>query len=183
MRIRLPHTVALVTAVLAPAAVASAQLSLTPVQIESGESAARNTEADALETEALRNYGSPSHWIEAARLHRRAAALRADDPRAVESWRLAAWAYSAAGDQGVARTMMEKAAERAAAAGDVESAANSYIDATLIALEGMRSDRVPDLIRKTRVLASSPLLSADRRASILRRIGEAPPLAQAWSDR
>jgi hypothetical protein len=155
-----------------------------PVRVEAALATAEgqeNARADALEAGAITLYGTPREWRTVAGLHRRAAALRRDDPRAVDSWRMAAWAYSAARDPATARAMMERAAERAAAGGDVERAANAYVDAAFIALESGGTDRVPGLLRKTRVLLSSPVLPADRRAAVLQRISGEARLAQGWA--
>ena len=61
--------------------------------------------------------------------------------------------------------------------GDVERAANSYIDAILLAMEARRPEPVPGLLVKTRAVLHSPLLPAERREAILRRIGEDSRLA------
>ena len=161
-----------------------AQAPLAPVRVQVPavtRDARNNARADTLESWADRFYNTPRQWARAAQLYERAAQLRGDNPRAVTSWRLAAWLYSAARDPGKARVMMEHAAESAAAGGDVERAADSYIDAALIALTSRRVDRVPGLLHRTRVVLGSPLLSAERRAAILRRIGEEPRLAEAWN--
>jgi hypothetical protein len=138
-----------------------------------------NARADELEAAATALSNSPREWRTKAQLHRRAAALRGDDPQAAQSWRLAAWAYSAVGDLGNARVMMERAAARAAARGDVELAANSYVDAALIAVEAKRNDQVPALLRKTLLLLGSPVFPADRRADVLWRMGGEAGIAQA----
>jgi hypothetical protein len=169
----------LVLSALAPVP-ALAQQPLTPVRVH-GEAATRNNaRADTLEIHAVALYGVPREWRTVATLHRRAAELRGDDPRAAESFRLAAWAYSAARDLGMARQMMLRAAERAAGSGDIEKAAHSYIDAAFIAIDEERDDRLPDLLRKVRVLLDAPLLPAERRVTILQRVEGAPRLAQAW---
>ena len=122
-------------------------------------------------------YDTRWQWASAARLHERAAQLRGYDRRAVDSWRMSAWLYSAADNNGRARTMMERAAASAAAGGDVERAANSYIDAILLAMEARRPEAVPGLLVKTHAVLHSPLLAAERRDAILRRIGEDSRLA------
>ena len=79
--------------------------------------------------------------------------------------------------------MMERAAETAALIGHVERAATCYIDAAVIAAEGGRADLVAGLLDRTRALASSPALTAERRQLILGRIGEIPRLGQATRTR
>ena len=176
------HLLAVGTLAAAPV-VSGGQQPLERVSIEAGTSRTvrNNEQADRLEARAVILYGIPGKWRTAAQLHRRAGELREDDPRAVQSFRLASWAYSAARDQGTARVMMERAAERAAAGGDVERAASSYVDAALIAATDERYDVVPGLLRKTKAMLASPLLASDRRAMLLERIEGTPRLAQAWT--
>jgi len=164
---------------LVPAATA-AQHVFTPAPVVVSAAARDNARADTLEGWASSMYGKRWQWPHAARLHERAAALRGDDPRAVQSWRMAAWLHSADGNHGRGRAMMERAAASAIAVGDVERAADAYIDAALIAMEGGRADKATGLLRRTRVVLGSPLLPLERRGAILRRIGDEPRLAQAY---
>lgn len=85
--------------------------------------------------------------------------------------------FSAAGENGLARSMMEKAAERAADVGDVERAAHCLIDAALLAAASGREDRVPELLGRMHAVLSSPLLAEDRRSGILQRVGASATLA------
>jgi hypothetical protein len=163
------------TTVLAPAA---AQQPLSTVEVHAARTASEIARADTLEAKARAMYSTPRWYREAARLHRRAAMIRGSDPSAVASFRSAAWLYSVAGSNGIARTMMERAAERATAVGDVESAANSYIDAAFLAIASSREEQVPRLLSQTRAVLSSPLLTEDRRRSILQRVGGSPQLAR-----
>ena len=157
---------------------AHAQQTLSPMRIESDRVASDNARADSLEARAREMYSTSRWYIVAARLHRRAALLRGDDPKAVESFRSAAWLYSVAGKHQLAREMMENAAERATAFGDVEGAANAYIDAAYLAIESSRQDQVPDILARMHAVLSSPLLTESRRAGILKRIGDAPSIAR-----
>jgi hypothetical protein len=159
-------------------AATAAQQPLSPVEIRVARSASENARADSLEAKARAMYSTPRWYREAARLHRRAALIRGSDPRSVASFRSAAWLYSVAGSNGIARTMMEQAAERATAVGDVEGAANSYIDAAFLAIASSREDQLPVLLSRTRAVLSSPLLTEDRRRSILQRVGGSPQLAR-----
>lgn len=140
----------------------------------------RNAEADALERQATAMLRRSNGWREAAKLQRRAAELRGDDPRAVDSFVRAAWMYSGAGRAGTARQMMERAAERAMVGGDVERAATALVDAAVIAVESRREDLVPALVRRTRRLLDSPLLPAEQRARLLERVEGSPVLASYW---
>lgn len=156
---------------------AGAQQSLEPVQVLGAGSRIANPRAEALAKEAEEHYATPKRWREAARLHRRAAELHGDDPQAVAQFRMAAWLYGAARDLESARSMMERAGDRAAAVGDIDAAANAYVDAALFALDNGREDRLPALVQRARVLAHAPLLPEARRAAILQRIEGAPRLA------
>jgi hypothetical protein len=149
---------------------AAAQQPLSPVQIEAERSASENARADTLEEWARALYSTPSRIREAAQLHQRAAMIRGNDVRAVASYRSAAWAYSAAGNNGLATKLMVKAAEQAAMAGRIEEAANAYVDAALIAVAANREDKVPALLTRMHAVLSAPLLPDDRRAKILERI-------------
>ena len=141
--------------------------------------------ADSLVALAERPQLAPSQggaYLEVARLYRRAAQLRGDDTAAVGNWRLAAWAYSASGDNGLALAMMKQAGESAARVGDVERSIQSFIDAALIAIAAGRTDQVAPLIGRTRALLDAPLLPAARRAEFRRRIGDDPALAAAMRE-
>ena len=174
------HTTFAAVAVLAIAfspAVMHAQQALEPVKVHAGSSKIANPSADALAAEAKQHYANPKRWREAAKLHRRAAELHGADPQAVEQWRMAAWLYSASRDFASARAMMERAGEQAAAVGDIDAAANAYVDAALFALSDGRDDRLAALVQRARVLADAPLLPGARRSAILERIDGAPRLA------
>lgn len=168
-----------VSAVLALAIVppVAAQQTLTPVEIEPARAHRANARADTLDARARDLYSRPRYYVDAARLHRRAALIRGSGPKAVASFRSAAWLYSAAGRHQVARSMMEEAAVRATALGDVESAANSYIDAANLAIAADSEDKVPEILARMHAVLGSPLLTEERRATILRRVGDAPQIA------
>ena len=158
--------------------VAEAQQTLPAVRVQP-TTARKHAQADSIEARAVRLSGTPRGWPDAARLFRSSAELRGVDTGAVRSWRMAAWAYSSVNDLGKAREMMERAAECAAAVGDVEGAANAYVDAALIAIEDHRGDRSELLVGKARTIVASPLLAAERRAVLLQRIGDEPRVAAA----
>jgi hypothetical protein len=157
-----------------------AQHRLTAVQIEGRRSVRDNARADTLEAKAVALYGRPRQWSNAARLHRRAAELRRDDPRAIQSWRSAALVFSAAQDHATGLTLMEHAADKALASGDLEQAALSYIDAAFFAVAIRQDRRVSDLLRRSRMLVNAPLFPAEQRTILLQRIEGQPRLAQAW---
>jgi hypothetical protein len=164
-------------AVAVPAA-ARAQSTLAPITVTASQAA----EANALDERALRFYGTPKKWRKAAWMHEQAAELRAlSDPKAYRSWVMAAHIYYAARANGLAYEAMAKAAERAAALGDVVNAANAYVDAGLMAAEAGRGEEIPEIARRAVALSNSPMLSDEQRASIVKRIGysEVAALASA----
>ena len=160
--------VAVLAASLALPSDGAAQARLEPVRV----TAARSAEANELGARAESLYSTPTQWRHAASLHMRAANLRSvGDERGFHDLAMAAHLYRAAGDVGRARDAMQRAAEHAAERGDVFTAATSYVDAGLLALEERRDDRVPALALKAELLAKSPLLSSEQRAGIMNRIG------------
>jgi len=143
-----------------------AQRALSPVRVTV------TAQADDLDRQAEELYGKPSLWRRAAYMHERAASMRAaTDPQAYAGYRMAAHLYHAAGSLSEARAAMERAAVQASARGDVVGAANSYVDAGLVALEARQDDRVREFAVKAEALAGSPLLSAEQRRAILERVG------------
>jgi len=172
--------VALLALVAVLPAIVPAQQRLSTVRVHVPAVVRNNARADTLDARAEALYGLKREWRSAAQLHRRAGQLRGDDPRSVQSFRMAAWMYSAAKDLGMARRMMVSAAERAAGAGYLEQAAGSYVDAAYIAVADNDIGELPSLLRKTRLLVDGPLFPADRRASLLERIVKAPQIAAAW---
>ena len=154
-----------------------AQQALEPVKVHAGSSKVANPAADALAAEAAQHYATPKRWREAARLHRRAADLHGEDPQAVAQLKMAAWLYGASKDYSAARLMMERAGDRAASVGDIDAAANAYVDAALFAIDEGRTDRLTPLVQRARVLADAPLLPEARRGAILQRIDGSPRLA------
>ncbi len=147
-----------------------AQQRLSSVEIAAARSETENARADAFEEYARTLYSTPSRFLEAAQLHQRAAMIRGNDARAVASYRSAAWAYSAARNNGLATKMMVKAGEQAAMAGRIEEAANSYVDAALLAVADNREDKVPTLLSRMHAVLSAPLLPEERRSQILQRV-------------
>jgi hypothetical protein len=148
----------------------AAQQRLSPVEVEAARSETENARADVLEDRARAMYSTPNKIRDAAQLHYRAAMIRGNDVRAVASYRSAAWAYNAANNKGLATKMMVKAAEQAAMAGRIEDAANSYIDAALIAVADNREDKVPTILSRVYAVVSAPLLPEEQRSKILHRI-------------
>jgi hypothetical protein len=165
-------------ATLLAATIANAQSSFLPKSVIEAGATAAESRAQSLERQAVALSGTPRSYRTIARLYRRAAQARGTTEKAAEDCRLSAWAYVAVQDHGSGRAMMERAAEISAAVGDIDRAANSYVDAAIMAREGGRDDLVTGLLDKTRALAESRVLSPERRAAILARIEEAPKVAQ-----
>ena len=131
----------------------------------------RMATAERLEQRAAELYAQPRRAEEAARLQQRSALLRdADDPRAIASLEMAARLLAYANRPTDARRIMEQAAERALAMGDVVRAADAYLDAAAIAQEQHSQAQVNRLGRKALLLASSPVLKPAERAGIVDRI-------------
>ena len=157
-------------AILALPPAASAQYQLPTLT-----SAAR---ADSLH-EAAAALVTAHRWGDAARLHRRSAALRdPEDPLGFRCLKEAAELEYATGDRGSARSDMTAAAGHALARGDLRVAALAYLDAAWIAQEQNDPRKVWELGRRAEMLADSPLLGAKDRAAILTRIERAPGAVQ-----
>ncbi len=131
-------------------------------------------EADSLH-DAAASLVAAGRWRDAARLHRRSAALRpADDPRGFQCLSEAAALAYYTRDHSAARKDMAQAAEHALARGDIRTAALAYLDGAWIAQEQQNRREVWELGHRAEMLAASPLLAASDRAVIVRRINRAP---------
>lgn len=134
--------------------------------------------ADALQDNAAALHGQPQRYAEAAWLYRESAALRPlADARAVEALTSAAHLYNYANRPLDARKVMEQAARRALARGDVVRASQANLDAAFFADKQGNRSQVNRLGRAALTLAGSPLLNAQQRASIVDRIKASPGLA------
>jgi hypothetical protein len=126
--------------------------------------------ADSLHEAAEIMAQTTHRWRDAASLHRQAAALRpAGDPLGFRCLTVAAHLSFASNDLSSAQSDMVAAAEQALARGDVEKAAHAYADAAWVAKERKNPGQVWTLGGRAEILASSPLLSATQRATILQR--------------
>jgi hypothetical protein len=154
---------AAISMVAAPAAVAAANTVEATVS--------EPTRADELRAEAETYFSQPRQWRRAARLLERSAALRsADDAEAYSCLILAASLRVAVGEYGAAQQLYRRAAEHASARGAVMDAAHAFIDAAHAAAQARSGDDVTDLMARARLLASSPLLSADQAGQITGRL-------------
>jgi hypothetical protein len=166
-------TAALVLALGLPV-IARGQQPLEPVRVVT------DPRADELHDRAVALYGNVSKFRQAARLHVMSAEFRApEDPRAATCLRDAALLTYYSKRREEAGELMERAADRAAARGDVVTAANAYVDAAMIAEELKRPDRHFELGRKGEILMSSPLLSEEQRAALRARITHERQVASA----
>jgi hypothetical protein len=126
--------------------------------------------ADSLHEAAEIMAQTTHRWRDAASLHRQAAALRpADDSLGFRCLTVAGHLSFASNDLSSAQRDMVAAAEQALARGDIEKAAQAYTDAAWLAKEQKNPGEVWSLGSQAEVLASSPLLSAAQRATILQR--------------
>ena len=156
---------AMIAATIGAPAAARAQQTLDSVTVTA------QRRAEDLYQRAIALQSTPRRWRQAAYLHQMSADLRAaDDPKGDESLRLGAHLFYHLGDLTAARHMMERAAARAEARGDVVAAATGYVDAAHVALEQRAADKANTLGRRAMTLAASPLVSARQRADIARRV-------------
>jgi hypothetical protein len=143
--------------------------------------------ADSSHASAVAMSNDSKRWRDAARLHRKSAALRPpDDSRAYRCLTTAANLSYGAKDLASAQSDMTTAAAQAMARGDVVQAAQAYADAAWLANERKRPDEVRTLASQAEVLASSPLISGPQRTDILRRfvhIGPTGPELAAQATR
>ena len=150
----------------APAA-ASAQQALAPVNVTVAPSA----RAESLVAKAQALPTTVDQFSKSARLYELAAASRAPgDAQAAAELRRAAFFRYYAGESRASVSLMERAAEHAAALGDVVGAANAYIDAALMAVDARLADRAKDLGRRAELLAESPMLDSTQRSALRGRM-------------
>jgi len=181
-RSRLLLTAALLTGALASPADARGQQRqqrrLDPVRVaaEASDAASRADALDARATEYEQSYRHPRDLRVSAELHERAAGLRSPtDPRGSASLQRAALERYYVGDLAAAGDLMEAAAARAAAMGDVVCAVDAYVDAAFVRVELGQSRRAVALVDHATILASSPLLSVAQRRALRARIAPARP--------
>jgi hypothetical protein len=165
---RLLLTASAVAAVAAFPVAARAQM-LDPIRVTDAAQKAEKLDAEALTVEQ----GDWSQLKKAARLREEAASLRtADDPAGTVSLYWAARDRYYSGDAKAARALMEQAADRALAMGDVLNAVTAYTEAAYICADIKDGDRMRTLATKARLLANSPLLTADQRYQLRNRLAK-----------
>lgn len=148
--------------------VARAQV-LAPIRVTDTRQRAEKLDAEALSYEQ----NDWSQLKKAARLRELAADLRtADDPEGTVSLYWAARDRYYSGDPKAARVLMEQAADRALAMGDVLNAVTAYTEAAYICADIRDGDRMRTLAGKARLLASSPMLTEEQRYQLRTRLAK-----------
>jgi hypothetical protein len=108
----------------------------------------------------------------AAGLYARAAELRgASDERSADNLKLAGYLQFYHGRREAAVASLTQAGEAFLALGDVEQAAEAFIDAAWVACEVRLPLEARALAERGRLLTRSPLLEDSERAALLRRLG------------
>jgi collagenase-like PrtC family protease len=147
---------------------ARAQL-LEPIRVTESRQKAEKLDAQAQTLED----NDWSQLEKAASLREKAARLRtADDPAGTVSLYWAARDRYYSGSQKEARELMEQAAERALAMGDVLNAATAYTEAAYISADLKDGTRMREFAGKARLLASSPMLNDGQREQLRTRLAK-----------
>ncbi len=151
----------------------------TAVMMVAGAQAvqAQGAEAGKLEARAAAAVTNGCHIGTAANLFRQAAIRRsAGDPRAIADLRLAGLLYAGNGQAEEAAAAMERAAEQALAAGQLDAAVEAFTNAALIQM-GRAPGRAAVLAHRALWLAAQPDVSEAARATARSRLG--PEVAAA----
>lgn len=128
-------------------------------------------EKDLLRARGLQQNPWQGDWVEAARLHRSSARLRAvDDPQAVRSLRQAAALLNGAGLLSEARSAMDEAVDRALLVGDVLGSAEASLEAAWLAAKDGDHLAVDRHLTRAAFLSFSPHLGTEDRRRIQSRI-------------
>jgi hypothetical protein len=165
---RLLLTAAAALAVFALPASVRAQM-LEPIRVTESREKAEKLDSQARAFEE----NDWSQLKKAAGLREEAAALRAiDDPAGTVSLYWAARDRYYSGNPKAARILMEQAAERALAMGDVLNAATAFTEAAYISADLKDGERMRALAGKARLLANSPMLNEDQRYQLRTRLAK-----------
>jgi hypothetical protein len=123
------------------------------------------------ESRAKSLFAFPKRYDEAIKLFLKAADTReVGDPVRVQDMVLASRLAFYRQDRDRSLAYMLRAADEAAATGDVITAAHSYMDAAFIAKQVGNAETVVKLVKKAELLAYSPLIGDKDREGILVRI-------------
>jgi hypothetical protein len=160
-------------AVIAVSAVAStqaqAQDAFVSIDVPSRPEAADHLEREAIE---LLSYGRG--WRGAAALYMRAAELRGmDDLKSADNLRIAGYLQYYAGRHRAAVASLTEAGEAFLTLGDVERAAETFIDGAWVATQAGLPAAANVLSERGGLLTHSPLLGASERLALVRRLGMA----------
>jgi len=129
--------------------------------------------ARELKTQAEALFSQPKQWRRAVRLLEESASLReAQDREAGVCLALAGRLRDALGDYSGARATLAKAGDHALARGSVLEAAHAYLDAAHVAIKEKNADEARELVEKALLLSASPLLSAEQKEAVTRRVAE-----------
>jgi hypothetical protein len=116
-------------------------------------------------------------WERAADLYLRAAALRGPgDLESAGNLRLAGYVEFYRGRPKAAVASLTQAGEAFLALGDVERAAQAFIDGAWVAAQAKMPIDARALGERGRLLTQSPLLAAENRTALVRRLGEVPAI-------
>lgn len=136
--------------------------------------AARPAAAEEMEGLAYDLVVAGRGWDQAAGLYRRAAAMRGiGDPIGADNLRIAGYIEFYRNRPQTAVTTLTEAGEAFLALGDVERAAESFIDGAWVAMQAGMSEPAVDLSERARLLSRSPLLHPEERFALARRLGAA----------
>jgi hypothetical protein len=131
--------------------------------------------AQELERRATVLLSAGHDWDQAAGLFRRAAELRGGgDLESADNLRLAGYLEFYRGRSKAAVTSLTRAGETFLALGDVERAAQVFIDAAWVAVQAKMPLDARSLSERGRLLTQSPLLGAANRTALVRRLGGVP---------
>jgi tellurite resistance protein len=113
-------------------------------------------------------------WQRAAGLYRRAAELRGSgDLKSADNLRIAGYLQFYDGRARAAVASLTEAGEAYLALGDVESAAETFIDAAWVAAQSEMGLEAKESSERAELLTRSPLLEAPARLALVRRLGRA----------
>jgi hypothetical protein len=130
--------------------------------------------ADQMEREATDLLSDGRGWRAAAALYMRAAELRGmDDLKSADNLRIAGYLQYYAGRHRIAVASLTEAGEAFLMLGDVEQAAEAFIDGAWVATQADMAAVAKALSERGSRLTRSPLLGTSERLSLVRRLGAA----------
>lgn len=165
-----------VLAVVAPVTAIAAQ-SADPVFRVTTPSRSDLRRAEQLEAQAEFEARLVKQWRDAATLFARSARLRGNTAEAVDRFQHSAWLFSASGDHGAGRKMLEEAAGVALDRGDAARGIAVLIDATLMAVTDGDARETTRLLQRTRSLLDSAPIADEVRLALRLRMDDAARLA------